>query len=233
MTAFQRAGQGDPGPDRERAGSETRDPATAGEVVTGNVYDKYRTRNPVARYLQRGFLGACRGLLADRSPKRILEVGCGPGDLAQALCAGAEPVASSGALYLGCDLGLGEVVTANRRYPERTHFAASAYRLPFDDQSFDLVLCCEILEHLEHPRQALSEIARVASRHVLLTVPWEPVWRLMNLARGAYLGDLGNTPGHVQNYSRSAIRRLASERFEIVAERRPLPWTVLLLRELR
>jgi hypothetical protein len=30
-------------------------------------------------------------------------------------------------------------------------------------------------------------------------VPREPIWRIGNMARGRYLGDLGNTPGHIQH----------------------------------
>ena len=75
-----------------------------------------------------------------------------------------------------------------------------------------------------------AEVARVSSGWLLLSVPWEPVWRILNVARGRYVGSLGNTPGHVQHFSRRAIRGLVASRFELVAERRPFPWTVLLAR---
>ncbi|MCA9691003.1 MAG: hypothetical protein KC636_15460, partial [Myxococcales bacterium] len=88
--------------------------------------------------------------------------------------------------------------------------------------------CCEVLEHLEDPAAGLAELARVARGHVLLSTPWEPAWRAMNVARGRYLRALGNTPGHIQHFSRRGLLRLAQTRLDVVAVRRPLPWTVLL-----
>jgi SAM-dependent methyltransferase len=105
---------------------------------------------------------------------------------------------------------------------------ASLYDLPFEDGSFDLVLCCEVLEHVERPREALAEVARVGRDFVLISTPWEPVWRVMNMARGKYLRDLGNTPGHIQHFGRGDLIELAETRLEVVSIRRPLPWTVIL-----
>lgn len=190
--------------------------------VSGNVYDKYRTKNPIARYLMSGFLTGARELVAQAQPKDFLEVGCGPGDLADSL------LGDNAAPYWGTDVSLEEIQTARKACPERTFFPASVYDLPFADNSFDCVIACEVFEHLDDVEQALAEVARVSSRYVLLSVPWEPTWRAMNMARGRYLKDLGNTPGHVQHFSRKAIRRLVASRFEIVDERHPLPWTMLL-----
>lgn len=208
--------------------AQTRGAAPAGAnpegFVSGNVYDKYGTRNPLYRVLMRRFLAACRELVEEASPGSLVEVGCGPGDLAASL----DP---EGRLpYVGTDLSLVEVLTAGRRQPERRFLPASAYALPLPDRSADLVVACEVLEHLDEPAAALAEAARVARRHLLVSVPWEPVWRGLNLARGAYWGALGNTPGHLQHFSRRAIRRLVGRHLEIVAERRPFPWTVLLAR---
>jgi hypothetical protein len=91
-----------------------------------------------------------------------------------------------------------------------------------------LVVCCEVLEHLERPAAGVAELARVARRHVLLSTPWEPVWRVMNMARGRYWRALGNTPGHIQHFSRRGLRSLADTRLRVSATRTPLPWTVLL-----
>ena len=210
--------------DPPASGIEDRPP----DFVAGNVCDKYRTANPLYRWLMAGFLRSCRELLAPFRAQRVLEVGCGPGDLAGDLAAGVPWFAA--ARYLGSDVSLEEVRAAAAIHPGDRFLAASAYRLPFPDAAFDCVVACEVFEHLEHPQAALAEVERVASGHLLLSVPWEPLWRLLNVARGHYLKDLGNTPGHLQHFSRRAIRRLVASRFEIVAERRPLPWTVLLAR---
>ena len=195
------------------------------ENVVGNVYDKYGTKNPIARALMRGFLGAVTELYARVAPESVLEVGAGEGRLAMRLVAS---TARRPARFVVSDLELDHLDADLEASIERCR--ASVYELPFADASFDLVVCCEVLEHLDTPDRALAEIARVARRAVIVSTPREPLWRALNVARGRYLRDLGNTPGHVQHFSRRALERLVSTRLEIVERRSPLPWTVLLAR---
>jgi 2-polyprenyl-3-methyl-5-hydroxy-6-metoxy-1,4-benzoquinol methylase len=61
-----------------------------------------------------------------------------------------------------------------------------AYRLPFDDRSFDTVTLLEILEHLERPHAAVGEALRVARQRVIITVPAK--------------GYMTNTVGHIQDF---------------------------------
>ncbi len=196
--------------------------------VAGNYFDKYRSRNPIHRLLMAGFLGRARKLLALARPRSVLEVGCGNGDLAAHLLG-----ASGVARYVGTDVSGEQVAAARQLYPGRFFLQASAYALPFADRRFDAVIACEVFEHLEDPAAALCEVERVCGRYLLLSVPWEPWWRVLNVLRGKYLSAWGNTPGHVQHFSRRGIRRLVASRFEIVAEYRPLPWTMLLARRRR
>jgi ubiquinone/menaquinone biosynthesis C-methylase UbiE len=200
----------------------------AGNVV-GNVYDKYGTKNPVARALMRGFLRAVTDLYARVAPASVLEVGCGEGKLAQHLLESAprfrhSPRRPSRFVITDVDLGC----LAPGLDPLIEARAASAYALPFEDASFDLVVCCEVLEHHEHPERGLAEAVRVARRAVLVSTPREPLWRALNVARGRYLRDLGNTPGHVQHFGRRSLVRLVESRLRVVETRTPVPWTVVL-----
>ena len=52
----------------------------------------------------------------------------------------------------------------------------------------------------------------------------------MNLARGAYVRELGNTPGHLNHWSRRAFVALLSRHGDVQAVRSPFPWTMLLVR---
>jgi hypothetical protein len=88
----------------------------------------------------------------------------------------------------------------------------------------------EVLEHVPDPEAVLAEMARVASAWLLVSVPREPLWRSLNLARGAYVKDLGNTPGHLSHWSKRGFARLLARYGEIVELRSPLPWTMALLR---
>jgi hypothetical protein len=61
-------------------------------------------------------------------------------------------------------------------------------------------------------------------------VPREPLWRLLNMARGRYWRDLGNTPGHLQHWSSEGLRALLMRHVEVRLVRTPLPWTMALCR---
>jgi len=94
----------------------------------------------------------------------------------------------------------------------------------------ELVLCCEVMEHLAEPRSALEAVASLARPWAILSVPREPLWRVLNLARLKYLGGLGNTPGHLNHWSRRSFVGFLAERLEVVAVRNPVPWTMALCR---
>jgi len=190
----------------------------------GNVYDKYNTTNPIYRLLVRSFLARVRAFTRQFETPTVLEVGCGEGHLARFLAAGWDAPA-----IVGFDISPAVVREAVRLGGAPRFFAASSYALPFRDRSFDLVVMCEVMEHLADPEAALAEISRVARQGCLVSVPREPLWRLLNLARGAYWRTWGNTPGHVQWWSKRAFLRLVSRHGTLRGVAAPYPWTIALL----
>ena len=117
--------------------------------------------------------------------------------------------------------------------PQIRFHLGSAYALPFRDDSFDTVLCSEVLEHLEHPVDALRELNRVARRHIILTVPREPLWRIGNMARFKYWRALGNTPTHIQHWNPSSFRQMVQEQMPVTTVAVPVMWTMLLCEKKR
>ena len=110
----------------------------------------------------------------------------------------------------------------------------SVYELKHRPATFDLVFLLEVLEHLDYPARALQEIRRVMKPdgRLILGVPREPIWRFLNMARGKYLQDYGNTPGHLNHWSRSTLVAFVNEHFGPVIElQTPLPWTIVLARK--
>lgn len=190
----------------------------------GNTYDKYETRNPVARHLVAGFLKEVDAHVRWSSATSVLDVGCGEG-IGTVRMAGVLPEAR----VVGLDVADPGLLAEweKRAHPKIEFVAGSAYDLPFEDDSFDLVSAIEVFEHLERPERALSEMARVSRRGILLSVPWEPVWRGMNMAAGRYLRERGNTPGHINHWTRRRFVALAGTAGEVVAVRRPFPWTMV------
>ena len=197
-------------------------------TVTGNTYDKYGSTNPVVKRLMAGFEGALDDLFVKADPQSLLDVGCGEGVLTEQW---AQRLGSSRRV-VGIDLddpGL-HAEWAKRQAPALEYRVMKAENLPFADGEFDVATAIEVLEHVPDPAHTLSEMARVASRWLLVSVPREPLWRGLNMARGAYLKDLGNTPGHVNHWSRRAFVQFCSRHGEVVEARSPFPWTMLLVR---
>ena len=104
---------------------------------------------------------------------------------------------------------------------------ASMSLIPIRDRA-DLVVCCEVLEHLEDPIKALNVLRSITGSHLVLSVPNEPVWRVLNMVRGKYWTDWGNTPGHIQHWSREGFIRFVSMYFQVTEIRSPVPWIMLL-----
>ena len=189
----------------------------------GNLYPKYATRNPAARGLVARFRGALDQLLDLAAPASILDVGCGEGVLAAAWRESTRRWARRRRGRRG--RGLRAEWARRERAGLELRAIAPAPPLPFPDDSFDLVAAVEVLEHVADPDALLAELARVARGHVLVSVPREPLWRALNIARGAHWASLGNTPGHVHHFSRRSLERLAAGRGRVLAVRTPLPWT--------
>jgi ubiquinone/menaquinone biosynthesis C-methylase UbiE len=201
--------------------------AAAADVPTGNTFDKYGSVNPVVRRLMTGFARALDELLAQAAPQSVLDVGCGEGVLSRRW---AERLAPG--RVVGVDLKDAKLEAEwERRRQDNLEFRAMrAEALAFAENGFDLVAATEVLEHVDEPHRVLDEMRRVSRGHLLVSVPQEPLWRILNLARGAYLRELGNTPGHVNHWTRRSFTALLSEYGQVTALRSPFPWTMLLVR---
>jgi ubiquinone/menaquinone biosynthesis C-methylase UbiE len=196
-------------------------------VVTGNTYDKYGSTNPVVRRLMAGFERDLDELFALAAPRSVLDVGCGEGVLVQrwARRLGEGRV-------VGIDLEEDSIQAGWERHraPNLEYRVMPADTLPFGADEFDLVSAIEVLEHLPDPERTLAEMARCSRGHLLVSVPREPLWRMLNMARGAYLTALGNTPGHLNHWSRRSFVRMLSRHGRVAEVRSPFPWTMLLVR---
>jgi len=196
-------------------------------IVTGNTYDKYGSSNPVVRRLMANFERTLDELLARAAPRSLLDVGCGEGVLVHRWA-----LAMPDRRLVGIDLEEESIQAgwAERRAANLEYRTMPADELPFATGEFDLATAIEVLEHVPDPERTLAEMARCAERHLLVSVPREPLWRALNLARGAYIGQLGNTPGHLNHWSKRSFARMLSRHGQIVELRSPFPWTMLLVR---
>jgi 2-polyprenyl-3-methyl-5-hydroxy-6-metoxy-1,4-benzoquinol methylase len=201
--------------------------APAAAVPTGNTYDKYGSRNLVVRRIMAGFHRDLDALWERAAPGSVLDVGCGEGVLTQHW---AERLGERRVVGVDLDDPKLRSEWERRRRANLDFRPSDAASLPFADGEFDMASAIEVLEHVPEPEATLAEMSRVARRHLLLSVPREPLWRALNVARGAYLRSLGNTPGHVNHWSRGSLLSLLRRHGAVEEVRSPFPWTMVLVR---
>jgi ubiquinone/menaquinone biosynthesis C-methylase UbiE len=200
-------------------------PETVG-VVIGNHTQKYSARNPAIRLLTERWVANLDRVFGQVSrevggrPARALEVGCGEGVIADKLH---RRFGSVVALDLP-DAGLRADWS---RYVGPQFLHASAHELPFADDQFEVVVAAEVLEHLPDPHKGLQEMARVGRRHLVLSVPREPIFRSCNLVAGRYVRELGNTPGHLNHWSKGGFVGFVAQVAEVREVTSPFPWTCI------
>jgi SAM-dependent methyltransferase len=196
-------------------------------IVTGNTYDKYGSKNPFVRRMMEGFESTLDELFEQAAPQSILDVGCGEGVLIHKW---AERLAPKPVVGLDLEDPVIQAEWEKRQAPNLEYRIQRAENLPFADGEFDVTTAIEVLEHVPDAAHTVAEMARVAARYMIVSVPREPLWRGLNMARGAYWKDLGNTPGHLNHWSKRSFVKLLAQHGEVVEARSPFPWTMLLVR---
>jgi SAM-dependent methyltransferase len=188
------------------------------EEATGQDEKKYKTSNPVALRLIGRWLEVVRDAIGP-APDFVVDIGTGEGFAT-------ERTVPGGVTVVGVEYRHGKIRAAMQRLDDVAGVVADAGMLPLRSASAPVVTCIEVLEHLTAPEVAVDELARITGGHCVVSVPWEPVFRLGNLGRGKNVRRFGNDPEHVQQYNPSRLRRLLETRFGEVSVRRCAPWVV-------
>ncbi len=185
---------------------------------------KHESGNPIQRALINRFKGQAIRLVNGLAPSSILEVGCGEGYMLDALARGGVT-----AKLHGVDFSEPAIADARARLGERAELEArDARELADDGRQFDLVMMLEVLEHIPDPAQMLPILERLTRGHLLLSVPWEPMFRGLNMARGKHVRAWGNDPEHINHWGRRGFFRFVEQRFTILEAPLVAPWTMVL-----
>lgn len=191
-------------------------------------YRKHTHRNPIQRLLLWNFFRHLLSLISKRKVDSILDVGCGEGFTLNRLKEKGIGKNLEGVEYLQTAIDLGK-----KMYPDIKIKKGTIYDLPYKDNSFDLVLCTEVLEHLDEPEKALKELVRVSKKYLVISVPNEPFFMFAQFVRGKNWSRLGNDIEHINHWTMFGfpkfIKQNAGKNVKILSRRFPFAWTMIFL----
>jgi SAM-dependent methyltransferase len=193
-------------------------------VVHGNR-QKHQNANPLQQFLIWRFHRRIADLVRQTDVNCLLDAGCGEGFTADYLLRESQLPLN----IIGSDISLAALQWARANQPAALKTAvADIHHLPYADNSFPLVICLEVLEHIPDSAVGLRELARVSSRYLLVSVPHEPFFRGANFLRGKHLSRWGNDPEHLHTYSGRAFRCLIESVADIAWQGFVFPWQIIL-----
>lgn len=192
----------------------------------GNL-QKYQNPNALQQRLIHRFHQRIAALIRQTNTYQLLDAGCGEGFGLNHLLQLGLPLD-----YVGSDISPDALRWARHNLiPGLRASVADLYHLPYANNTFPLVICLEVLEHLPDSAVGLRELARVSSGYLILSVPHEPFFRGVNFMRGKHIARLGNDPEHLHNYSGRAFRRLVSGVADVHWHGYSFPWQIILARK--
>lgn len=180
-------------------------------------YSKHTSKNPLKQFFINNFFNSLFSVLKDLQIDTVLDVGCGEGFTLSKLKEN-----KIGKKYEGIDASREAIYIGKKQYPELNLKEGNIYKLDYKDNSLDLVICTEVLEHLENPEKALRELLRVSKKYLIISVPNEPFFYLFNYTQW------GKDIGHINKWtSRGFTKLVKRQKVKILKIHTPFPWTMV------
>ena len=185
---------------------------------------KHTNTNPMQRFLINNFYSSLLSIVRQINPESILDVGAGEGFTLNKLKENNLGKKIEGIEYTKEAIDLGK-----KMFPEINIKQGTIYDLPYKNNSFDLIISTEVLEHLDDPAEAVKEIIRVSKKYLLLTVPNEPFFTIQRIARDKNILHFGAHPEHIQHWTPGAFKKfLMRNKLKVKAVKLPFAWTMVL-----
>ncbi len=186
-------------------------------------YKKYKNTNPIQRWLIERFYAATIDMMTKTNGNSLLDAGCGEGLSIQKISRKDQEFR-----VFGMDLSFPAVQLAKKLHNQSMFLQGSVLDIPFKDDSFHVVVCLEVLEHLKNPEHGLKELLRVSGSFILLSVPNEPYFQIANFLRGKNLSRWGNDIGHLEHWSAIGFIKFIDQYTKVLTWRTSFPWIIAL-----
>ena len=185
---------------------------------------KHTSKNPIQKFLISNFYSSLISLIKPLKAESILDTGCGEGFTMDKLAK-----LGIGKKIEGIEYSKEAISFGKKLFPHLTIKQGSVYDLPYKDNSFDLIICTEVLEHLEYPIRALKEMLRVSKKYLVISIPNEPLFMISNFLRGKNLSSLGNDVGHINHWNPLSFKKyLGKNGLMIKKVKLPFPWIIIM-----
>ncbi|MBI4098220.1 MAG: class I SAM-dependent methyltransferase [Candidatus Levybacteria bacterium] len=192
-------------------------------------FEKHTTKNPIGKLFLNNFLNTVVKTIRPLNIDSVLDVGCGEGFTLARL-----QKDKIGKNYEGIEADETAIELGKKLYPRLEIKKGDIYKLPYGSNSFDLVVCTEVLEHLAYPKKAYRELLRVSKKYVLISVPNEPFFTWQRIARFQNILHLGAHPEHIQHWTFPAFTKFVKVRgVKLVTRKFPIPWTMVVVKKVR
>lgn len=183
---------------------------------------KHQNNNPISKFFLDNFKTLLLAKVRALKPDSILDVGAGEGFTLDMFRRSNVGKKLEGIEYMDEAIEFGK-----KLHPQVKIKKGDIYQLPYKDNSFDVIICTEVLEHLEDPAAALVELKRVTKKYIILSVPNEPLFTIQRFMRGKNMLKLGDHPEHIQHWSSGKFEKFVREHLAIKDVSTPLPWTMI------
>ena len=183
---------------------------------------KHTNQNPISRFFLDNFSKVLLDEIKLLHPESILDVGAGEGFILEKLRVNNIGKTLEGIEYMDDAIALGKKVNPKVKIKK-----GDIYKLPYKDNAFELLICTEVLEHLDDPKLALAELKRVTSKHLILSVPNEPLFTVQRFLRGKNMLKLGDHPEHINHWNAGSFRKFIADQLRVKDVKTPLPWTMV------
>ncbi len=189
-------------------------------------FEKHTNQNPISKFFLDNFSKVLIESITPLKPQSILDVGAGEGFVLEKLRKNKIGKKLEGIEYMDEAIALGKKTNPLVKIKK-----GDIYKLPYKDNAFELIICTEVMEHLEDPKMALAELKRVTSKHIILSVPNEPLFTIQRFLRGKNMMKLGDHPEHIQHWNSGTFRAFVEDQLTVKEVKTPLPWTMVIAKK--
>lgn len=133
--------------------------------------------------------------------KRVLDAGCGKGEFS-------EYMANLGFDVVGLDIAEKAVATINKKEKDRRYLVASLQEtLPFQDETFDVIWCSEVIEHVLDVHSCLSELNRVLKKKgaLIITTPYHGILKSLVIVSFSFDTYFSPYTSHIRFFSKKTL----------------------------